>query len=906
MSSDRPTNYLQQGNVFNDDAQQIIYGDLSQIFQKSEPPQWTGDEAPNNLRRLGIGASPIFVGRSQELQQLDDLVTRKGAVAIAGVSGMGGIGKTELAGQYARRCLAAGRFPGGVVWLAAGSVLVDLPEVARTVGAIAPDLDLSQFESAVERSRFCLNHWWHQGPVLLVLDDGDREAFQSQVVPLLGMVGEGENPKFRVVMTTRDRELVAADARLALDCLEVGAAVLLLRAKAEETVEGEPTEAELALVNWLGRLPLAVELVGRYRRLEGLDAAAMLRELEQVRIEHEGLNETDPMKPSQRGLLAAFELSWQRLDEKARTVAGILAGLAPEPAIVPWDLVLKILARLQESQGEMVSDEKDWRAARQVLVALDLLREIDQSQKHYQLHPLTVYYYRKHQSDYDQQAVALELFTAIQFTTWPLTNEQISTIRFIIPYLETLAQRQGAGLPDDKSYIPANRVAWFYEIHALEKKAEVWNLQAKKTAQARLGIDHPATTATLNNLALSYESQGKLLEAEMLYKEAININRKKLSPGNTDLAIELNNLANLYRAQDKWSESESLYQEAIAISRGAGPIAYPQLGMILGNFGELHRLRGQWSEAESLYQEALEIHEKSLPLDHPYFAAELHHLAHLYLATNRAAQALPLYQQALEILTSALPPQHPDIEIVQGSLAACEDYLISSLKIATLFSSDEVLSALCKKHKIRELSLFGSALRNDFGLRSDIDLLADFESDANHSLLDHIRIEDELQKLLGRPVDLVDKSAIKQSYNPLRRSEILSTSLLLYPRKSQSDSAITIPMSPTSRDLSYLLDILESAERIQEHNTHQTLEQFRNDRKTQDAIIYQIMIIGEVAKRLSQDCQEDYPDIPWSSIAKMRDKLIHQYAKTNLDIVWNVITLEIPNLVQALAPLRPQ
>ena len=218
----------------------------------------------------------------------------------------------------------------------------------------------------------------------------------------------------------------------------------------------------------------------------------------------------------------------------------------------------------------------------------------------------------------------------------------------------------------------------------------------------------------------------------------------------------------------------------------------------------------------------------------------------------------------------------------------------------------EQLIKFCEQYKIRELSLFGSILRDDFSPESDIDLLADFEPDADHSLFDHIHMEDELKQLLGRPVDLVDKSTVEQSPNPLRRNEILSTARIFYPIERRPETPPIPLMPPTNRDLSYLLDILEAAERIQEYNTHQTLEQFRNDGKTQSAIIYQIMIIGEVAKRLSQDCQKDYPDIPWSSIAKMRDKLIHQYAKTNLDIVWNVITLEIPNLVQALAPLRPQ
>ncbi len=92
----------------------------------------------------------------------------------------------------------------------------------------------------------------------------------------------------------------------------------------------------------------------------------------------------------------------------------------------------------------------------------------------------------------------------------------------------------------------------------------------------------------------------------------------------------------------------------------------------------------------------------------------------------------------------------------------------------------EALADFCRRWKITELSVFGSALRDDFGADSDIDFLAMFSPEADWSLLDHAQMEIELIDLLGREVDLLTRRAVEQSCNPMRRREILSTARTIY------------------------------------------------------------------------------------------------------------------------------
>jgi len=90
------------------------------------------------------------------------------------------------------------------------------------------------------------------------------------------------------------------------------------------------------------------------------------------------------------------------------------------------------------------------------------------------------------------------------------------------------------------------------------------------------------------------------------------------------------------------------------------------------------------------------------------------------------------------------------------------------------------IERFCRRWKIAELSLFGSALRGDFRPDSDVDLLATFMPEARWSLFDLVRMEEELQEILGRKVDLVERKAVERRENYIRRQSILSRLQPLY------------------------------------------------------------------------------------------------------------------------------
>jgi uncharacterized protein len=87
------------------------------------------------------------------------------------------------------------------------------------------------------------------------------------------------------------------------------------------------------------------------------------------------------------------------------------------------------------------------------------------------------------------------------------------------------------------------------------------------------------------------------------------------------------------------------------------------------------------------------------------------------------------------------------------------------------------LAGFCHRWRVRELSIFGSALRDDYRADSDVDVLVSFGSGADWSLMDLVAMRDELTALIGRDVDLVEQEALK---NPYRRAAILKSKRVLY------------------------------------------------------------------------------------------------------------------------------
>ncbi|MBM3129256.1 MAG: DUF86 domain-containing protein [Chloroflexi bacterium] len=104
-------------------------------------------------------------------------------------------------------------------------------------------------------------------------------------------------------------------------------------------------------------------------------------------------------------------------------------------------------------------------------------------------------------------------------------------------------------------------------------------------------------------------------------------------------------------------------------------------------------------------------------------------------------------------------------------------------------------------------------------------------------------------------------------------------------------------------DIGLLRDILDAIMRIEYHLRGMNENRFAKNWTRQDAVIHQIQVIGEVARNISDDFQEQHPEIPWPKMIGMRNKIVHDYGNVDIQLAWDTAKNDIPQLKQIIVQL---
>ena len=107
------------------------------------------------------------------------------------------------------------------------------------------------------------------------------------------------------------------------------------------------------------------------------------------------------------------------------------------------------------------------------------------------------------------------------------------------------------------------------------------------------------------------------------------------------------------------------------------------------------------------------------------------------------------------------------------------------------------------------------------------------------------------------------------------------------------------------RDDAYLLDMLLSARKILEYTAGVDIEGFHANEMMQDAVMRLVQLVGEAARKISDEFRNSHPEIPWAGIIGMRNRLVHEYFRIIPGRVWDVVQKDIPELVRSIEPLVP-
>ncbi|MFM7881158.1 MAG: tetratricopeptide repeat protein, partial [Microcystis panniformis] len=408
-----------------------------------------------------------------------------------------------------------------------------------------------------------------------------------------------QEQRFKVLITTRQQWLAASFEQLRLPVLSESAALALL----ESLIGASRLQAELevgkGLCAWLGYLPLGLELVGRFlKRRTNWTLARMQQQLIDKGLQLSALQNPSGDMTAQRGVEAAFEVSWEELNQPARDLGCFLSLFALAP--IPWRLVIeRCLFAEDEEELEDIREEQ--------LLNLHLLQAVEGEV--YQFHPLVRKFFQaklalREDGDELKRSFCRGMVEEAKTIPKTPTKEQIEAVALSIPHIAESATALEKWL-EDKDLIPSFvGLGVFYYGQGLYEQAEPWWEQCLEVTRRRLGEEHPDVADSLNNLAELYRSQGRYTEAEPLYLEALDLYKRLLGDNHPLVALSLNNLAGLYKSQGRYTEAEPLYLEALDLHKRLLGDNHPDVATSLNNLALLYSSQGRYTEAEPLYLQA--------------------------------------------------------------------------------------------------------------------------------------------------------------------------------------------------------------------------------------------------------------------------------------------------------------
>lgn len=548
--------------------------------------------------------NPNFTGREALLAELHAALTsgRPAAVTQA-ISGLGGVGKTQLAIEYAYR---TARQYSLVWWVRAedsATALSDYVDLARRLGLKTPNENVTNIASAV---RDWLSH--HSG-WLLIFDNAQDQASCEGLLPY-GTAGH-------VIITSRNTSWKRFAESILVNTLPREEAIAFLLKRTGQ----DQSHAANALSEAFGNLPLALEHAAAYVEAAGITIAEYLRLFRK--------HSTHLLGP----VAITWALSFERLareNEVAAALLNLFAFLAPEE--IPRELARKAAG------SDLTLHE--------AVAALRRYSLIEGNRYGVTVHRLV------------QAAVRQQLSIAAAETAWAdravrslyQIRSLAGTARLLPHVLVAASHAERLGAAIDLTVELLRGAGTFLRDHEEYSSAREIFERALRTAEAAYGPDHQEVAIEADNLAQVLHKLGKLREAADLTRRALDIERSQSGSYHPRVAVRIGNLARILSDAGDLEGSARNMRQALEIEEKVYGPDHPRIGTICDEISNLLHAAGDPSGALSYAQRALDIDRKSLGPEHDQVAIDENNIALLFLDLGRAAEAKAHLETALLIL----------------------------------------------------------------------------------------------------------------------------------------------------------------------------------------------------------------------------------------------------------------
>ncbi len=598
-----------------DEAWLDVANGIRKVIENLPPSAASTQAQRQPLWNVPYLRNPLFTGREQILERLAEALNTGETTAPAqpqAISGLGGIGKTQTAIEYAYRSRSKYQ---AVLWARADTrenLVQKYVDIALLLGL--PEQRQQDQTRIVEAVKRWLRE--HRG-WLLILDNADDLGMVRDFLP--------GTDTGHVLLTTRAWTMGQLAQRIELDRMEEAKGTLFLLRRVRILQADDPLDKAssqdrkhaLAIVQVMDGLPLALDQAGAYIEETVCGLAGYLTRYQQHRkdlLKARGEYTSDHPEP----VATTWSLSFQKVEQANAAAADLLrfcAFLAPDA--IPEEIITEGAAELTSELQAVATDPYLLDTAIKELFRYSLIQR-DAEQKLLRMHRLVQAVLKdampeEAQHEWAERTVRAvnHTFPEVEFETWDLCRRLLTHAQACAD----LIVQWDIEVPEASSLL--GKAGKFLHDHGQYDEAELFFQRALAIDEQVLGDEHPKTADTLLALAWLYQEQGDYTRAEELYQRALEIRKQVLGDEHPKTAGTLHDLARLYQDLAQYAKAKTLYERALDIREQALRAEHPKIADTLHALAWLYQDQGQYEQAKPLYERALSIREQTLGDEHP-------------------------------------------------------------------------------------------------------------------------------------------------------------------------------------------------------------------------------------------------------------------------------------------------
>ncbi|MCL1872558.1 MAG: tetratricopeptide repeat protein [Clostridiales bacterium] len=594
--------------------------------------------------------NPHFTGREEILEEIHNNFQTGQTVSLRQtVAGLGGVGKTQTAIEYAYRY--AGDY-NDIWWVNAENGPQEAYRDFAKSKALLPALEEAGWPAVLE----AVKNWFDQNePFLFIYDNAEDFDLLTDCLPRF---------KGHVLITTRqDHSPLGKSVDITVFRQEEATAFISERLGCDEGKDA----AELA--KRLGYLPLALEQAVAYITATHESCGDYLQLLEKY-----GNKLFDERASTVYGYAETVNTTWRISFDKiksksAKQLLNLCSYMAADK--IPLSLLIIGQDKLPKPLRRALVDKLK---LNNTVLELTLYSLVQKKEGLLSLHRLVQEVVRGRLAG-DVQWISCCLDMAYAVFKYEWGNKQ-SMDNFIqnAPHILEIARHTEEILSDNeeaqkKAALLYNVIGYGYFYGSQYQEALKWYQKVLAIYENVLGTEHPYIAITYNNIAAVYNNQGRYDEALEWHRNALTIREKVLDKEHPDIATTYNNIASVYNNQGKHDKALEWYQKALTILEKVLNTEHPNTASCYCSIANVYSKQGKYAKALEWHRKALATREKVLGMEHPDTASSYSYIAMNYLNHGGYAKALEWFRKSLAIIEKVLGTEHPYTTATYNNIA---------------------------------------------------------------------------------------------------------------------------------------------------------------------------------------------------------------------------------------------